>query len=79
MDAGSFHRLGDFLKISKLGMNVIKASFLISIIYNFVGLSMAVQGMLTPVFSAILMPLSSITVVLFATSMIGLIGKLKKI
>jgi Cu+-exporting ATPase len=38
-----------------------------SLTYNVVGLSFALSGQLTPVVSAILMPVSSITVVLSAT------------
>ena len=40
--------------------------FLISASYNVVGITIAARGLLSPVFCAILMPLSSITVVVFA-------------
>ena len=79
MDAKSLVGLSRFLKISKAAINIIKISFLISILYNVVGLTMAVQGLLTPVFSAILMPLSSITVVLFTTASVSLVGKYYRI
>ena len=79
MDANSLVKLNQFLKISKAGINIIKISFIISILYNAVGLTLAVQGLLTPVFSAILMPLSSITVVVFTTVSVSLIGKYYKI
>jgi len=42
-------------------------SFVISFLYNIIGLLFAVTGQLSPVVAAILMPLSSITVVAFAT------------
>ncbi len=45
---------------------IVKASFAISILYNVIGVSIAAQGLLSPVFCAILMPVSSITVVTFA-------------
>jgi len=41
-------------------------SFLISSLYNVIGLSIAARGLLSPVLCAILMPLSSFTVVAFA-------------
>ncbi|MGE5496848.1 MAG: HAD-IC family P-type ATPase, partial [Syntrophothermus sp.] len=75
LDAGVFSRLGDFLKFSELNLKIIKASFLISLIYNFAGLSFAVRGVLSPVIAAILMPLSSVTVVLFTTLMTNLFAK----
>jgi len=43
----------------------VKRSFAISFFYNVIGLSFAVQGLLTPLVAAILMPLSSVTVVVF--------------
>jgi len=46
---------------------VLKASFVISFFYNVIGLSFAVRGMLSPVIAAILMPVSSVTVVAFCT------------
>ena len=64
---GNFHALGKYLKFAKSTKNIIIASFAISFIYNIVGLSFAVSAYLTPLLAAILMPLSSITVVAFAT------------
>jgi Cu+-exporting ATPase len=48
---------------------IIYASFVLSIIYNFVGLFFAVQGELQPVIAAILMPVSSISIVLLTTGL----------
>ncbi|KAA0261917.1 MAG: hypothetical protein EDM75_05860 [Chlorobiota bacterium] len=48
-------------------MNIIKASFVISTIYNVIGITVALAGELSPLFAAILMPVSSITVVVFTT------------
>jgi Cu+-exporting ATPase len=64
---GNFHHMGKYLKFAKATKKIIIASFAISFIYNFVGLSFAVSANLTPLFAAVLMPLSSITVVAFAT------------
>ncbi len=60
-------RLGDFLAFSKDAVRVVWWSFGLSIAYNLVGLGFALSGHLSPVVSAILMPLSSISVVLFVT------------
>lgn len=54
---------------------VIVASFVISFCYNLIGLSLAVSGNLQPVYAAILMPLSSISVVLFSTASIKLFAR----
>ena len=63
----NLHLLGSFIKMSKATTSVIVASFVISIIYNVVGVSFAVAGKLSPLVSAILMPASSISVVVFTT------------
>ncbi len=67
MDGSVFHKLYDFIRFSKTSKNIIIASFVISILYNIVGLYFAVQGSLSPVIAAILMPASSISIVLFTT------------
>jgi Cu+-exporting ATPase len=69
LDAKSFTRLSDFLKFSRFSLKVIIASFILSFIYNLIGLSFAVSGTLSPLIAAILMPVSSISVVLFTTLM----------
>ncbi|ARS34993.1 heavy metal translocating P-type ATPase [Pontibacter actiniarum] len=67
LDATAFDKLSRFIGFSKKSMNIILASFAVSLIYNVVGLTLAVQGLFTPIISAILMPISSISVILFAT------------
>ncbi len=46
---------------------VIYIAFALSFLYNIVGISFAVSGRLTPIISAILMPVSSVTIVGFVT------------
>lgn len=75
LDANSFDKLNTFIKFSKTSKNIIILSFIISFFYNIIGLSFAVQGTLSPVISAILMPLSSISVVVFATLTTNIIAK----
>ncbi|MEQ8904132.1 heavy metal translocating P-type ATPase metal-binding domain-containing protein [Ekhidna sp.] len=65
----------NILKFSKQVINVVFIAFAISFLYNIVGLSFAMSGHLTPLISAILMPVSSVTVVGFVTLMVGWIGR----
>ncbi|RRB06981.1 heavy metal translocating P-type ATPase [Larkinella rosea] len=65
--ADSLRNLAGFLTYCRFGMRLIRFSFCISLIYNCIGLSYAVTGNLSPVVAAILMPLSSATMVLIAT------------
>jgi Cu+-exporting ATPase len=67
LDSKSFGMLADFIAFSKLSKKIIIASFIISFLYNIIGLFFAVQGLLSPLIAAILMPLSSISVVVFTT------------
>lgn len=74
MDGSSFHRLARFIDFARAGKRVIIITFIISLIYNIIGLSFAVQGILSPVIAAILMPVSSISIVLIATISTNLIA-----
>ncbi len=67
LTSASFHKFVSFFDFSKKSLQVVKASFVFSFLYNGIGILFAVQGLLTPVIAAILMPISSITVVLFVT------------
>ncbi len=64
-----------FLQFAKLGKKIILFTFAFSAIYNIIGLSFAVQGVLSPVIAAILMPLSSITIILFSYGLVLLFAK----
>lgn len=67
LDARSLNRLGQFLRLARTTRSVILTGFVISALYNVIGLYFAASGQLTPLLSAILMPSSSISVVLFAS------------
>lgn len=67
MTSEMFGQLHRFLRFSHRSFSVIRANFAISLIYNITGLSFAVSGLLSPLVAAIMMPLSSVTVVAFAT------------
>ena len=69
LDASQFQKIDAFLKLSKNSITTIKMSFTISLLYNVVGLSFAITGNLLPLVAAIIMPLSTITIVSFVTLM----------
>lgn len=75
LDAGNVTRLNSYLKLSKTAINIIKASFALSFMYNIIGLSFAVSANLSPVVAAILMPLSSVSIVTFVTILTNIAGK----
>ncbi|MFB9054066.1 heavy metal translocating P-type ATPase [Formosa undariae] len=67
MDASVFYKLEQFLIAAKTAIKIVKWSFLLSLVYNCIGLYFAITGQLAPVIAAILMPLSSISIVVFTT------------
>jgi len=69
LDAKEFKKLHYFLKLSQKSISTIKMSFTLSLLYNVVGLSFAITGNLLPLVAAIIMPLSTITIVSFVTIM----------
>ncbi len=75
LDASKFNQLYEYIKISKTALKIIKWSFVLSFIYNVFGLYFAVTGQLAPVFAAILMPLSSISIVSFTTIATNIAGR----
>jgi P-type Cu+ transporter len=75
IEALQIHRLYDFVRFARKSIRIVKINFGISFFYNIIGLSFALSGNLSPVIAAILMPISSITVVAFATFATRLIGK----
>jgi len=75
LDAGEFSRLNYFLKLSHKSILIIKMSFTLSLLYNVVGLAFAVTGNLLPLVAAIIMPLSTITIVSFVTIMSNYFSK----
>jgi P-type Cu+ transporter len=65
LDARRFQRLPDFLEFARRSIRLVFMAYGFALIYNIIGLSFAVQGLLSPIVAAILMPLSSISIVLF--------------
>ena len=79
LDSDKFSRLPGYLDFSHTAMRIVKAGFGISFIYNIIGISFAAAGLLTPLLSAILMPISSVTAVAFASFSTILLAKRKRI
>jgi len=67
LDGRALHRLPDFIRLAKAVKKVIVVTFALSLSYNLIGLYFAVQGTLSPIIAAILMPASSISIILLTT------------
>jgi Cu+-exporting ATPase len=68
----SIHQLKDYFVFGRYTSFALKVCMAFSLLYNTVGMTFALMGYVTPLFAAILMPLSSITIVLISTSLIRL-------
>ena len=77
MDSNEVHKLHRFIQYAKSGKTIIMWSFILSILYNIVGVGFAVQGLLSPLIAAILMPVSSISIVTFVTLATSISAKRK--
>ena len=66
LDAAQVPRLAQMLDFSRRSARVVRAGFVISALYNLAGVSIAAAGWLAPIVCAVLMPVSSVTVVVFA-------------
>lgn len=75
LDAAELPRLSRVLGFARCSARVVRAGFVISALYNAVGVSIAAAGLLAPIVCAVLMPLSSATVVVFACGMTALLGR----
>lgn len=77
LDAKEFGQLPQYLEFAKKGIHLVYAAWILAALYNVVGLWFAVQGELSPVVAAILMPLSSLTIVGFGLASTTIMGNLK--
>lgn len=77
LDGSKFNQLKNIVDFAHASQNIIVASFILSLLYNIFGLGFAVAGELSPVIAAILMPISSISIVLFTTSSTSILAKSK--
>ncbi|WP_374166593.1 heavy metal translocating P-type ATPase metal-binding domain-containing protein [Arcticibacter sp. MXS-1] len=58
-------KIPQFIRQAKNAVDVIKWSFMIATVYNLIGVYFAVQGQLSPLTAAVLMPVSTITIITF--------------
>jgi Cu+-exporting ATPase len=77
LDATQFERINFLMRYSKNAMKTIYMSFGLSLLYNLIGLSFAIIGALDPIVAAIIMPLSTITIVSFVTIMTNVFARSK--
>ncbi|MBX2899405.1 MAG: heavy metal translocating P-type ATPase metal-binding domain-containing protein [Cyclobacteriaceae bacterium] len=68
-------QLDSFLRLAKKSTLILKTGFAISFFYNAIALSVAMSGFLTPLIAAILMPISSISVVGFTTLAVNWVAR----
>jgi Cu+-exporting ATPase len=66
LEAGQVPQLAGLLKFGRMAAAIVRLSFGISAVYNVAGVGIAAAGWLSPLVCAVLMPVSSISVVLFA-------------
>lgn len=79
MDGAAVSKLSAFIQLARGSKKAIIATFIISLVYNIIGLVFAVQGTLSPVVAAILMPSSSISIVLLTMVMTKTIARFNKL
>ncbi|PID91890.1 MAG: heavy metal translocating P-type ATPase [Bacteroidetes bacterium] len=75
LEADRFPSLARFIRFTKTALRIVKASFAISFLYNIIGISFALSGQLSPIVAAILMPISSVSVVSFSTLVTRILGR----
>jgi Cu+-exporting ATPase len=79
LEAGKVARLADVLTLARRATRIVRIGFVVSGLYNVVGVSIAAAGVLSPLICAVLMPVSSLTVVLFACGATALAARRLKL
>ncbi|MBI5372706.1 MAG: heavy metal translocating P-type ATPase metal-binding domain-containing protein [Sphingobacteriales bacterium] len=79
IEAKQLSRLTRFIRLCRANRNIVVASFVMSIVYNVIGLFFAVQGNLSPLIAAILMPSSSLSILLLTFGSSSLIARQLKL
>jgi len=75
VDGKNLFLLERFMRLCRMNKRLIIASFVLSVLYNIVGLFFAVQGNLSPLIAAILMPASSLSIMLLTYGGSGLAAR----
>jgi Cu+-exporting ATPase len=69
LGSNQFVHLRNIMHYAQRSIHLVYGAFVLAFIYNVIGLSFAVQGLLSPLIAAILMPLSSVTI-----AVVGVLG-----
>ncbi|HTH57210.1 MAG TPA: heavy metal translocating P-type ATPase metal-binding domain-containing protein [Cyclobacteriaceae bacterium] len=77
LDGTQLDALDRFIRLAKASTSILKIAFVISFLYNAIALGFAITGNLTPLTAAILMPMSSISVVGFSSIAVNIVAKRK--
>jgi Cu+-exporting ATPase len=75
MEAALVPKTHELLRYARTTVRIVRASFVVSTLYNVAGVAIAATGNLSPLVCAVLMPLSSVSVVVFACAMTGWAGQ----
>lgn len=73
------NKLPAFINLARYSKRILNWGLIFSLGYNLIGITFAVMGLLTPVVAAILMPLSSISIVILVTLLVQLKSKSLKL
>ena len=79
IEAKQLPQLARFIHLCKANKKIVMASFVLSILYNITGLYFAVQGNLHPLIAAILMPSSSLSILLVTFGSSNLVARSMKL
>lgn len=75
LDANKFALMPGLMRLARSGKGLINLSFFISILYNIVGLSISMQAKMEPMIAAILMPASTLSIVLISTGVSSIVAR----
>ena len=75
LEASQLNALPQFIKLSIANKRIVWTAFIVSIIYNSIGLTIAAKGLLSPMVAAILMPASTISILLITFGLSNVAGK----
>jgi Cu+-exporting ATPase len=79
IEAKQLSLLTRFIRLCHANRHIVIASFVLSIVYNVIGLFFAVQGQLSPLLAAILMPSSSLSILLITFGSSTLLARRMKL
>lgn len=61
-----FNKMPGFMRVARKANRIVKETFVVSLIYNIIAVGLAFTGMMSPVIAAIMMPASSVTLMVYA-------------